>query len=163
MANLSDDLSANFHALGVGVGYYKNLRDLPATVNDVTLLQRTLLDPERCGYRRENVQTLIAKDATLPRMREELARLSWVTGPGSTVIIFFSGHGYRPPRSDSAGYLCLHEADLDHLEETTLSATEFSEAIRALRAERIVVILDCCHANKTAQIKSPGGAQWKSG
>lgn len=161
-----DDLSANFHALAVGVGAYKNqgFRNLPATVQDATLLRDTLLNPERCGYRSENVRILTGSEATLPRMRDELARLTQVSGPGSTVIIFFSGHGWRPhSASGTTGYLCLREADLLDMEGTALSAAEFSDAISALKAERVVVILDCCHASSTAQIKSPGGDQWKSG
>src|SRR5579862_5326343 len=159
----------NFHALVVGVGFYINraFSPLPATINDAEDLYKALLEH---GYHPANVRLLTSEEATLRQMRDELSHLSSIQGGGSTVLIFFSGHGWRPANAadeDShshQGYLCLREADLLDMEGTSLSAEEFSRALCAIKAERIVVILDCCHANGTAQIKLVGSdMRWKSG
>ena len=78
------------HALVVGVG-----ADLPNTVDDATGLAGILRDPARCAYPADQVHLLTGEDATRERILSALDVLARSANSGSTVVVYYSGHGYR--------------------------------------------------------------------
>jgi uncharacterized caspase-like protein len=61
-------------------------------------------------------------------------------------------------------YLCPREADPDDLPNTAISGDEFSAALSAIPARRVLVVLDACHAGGSAELKAANGTlKWKSG
>jgi uncharacterized caspase-like protein len=52
-------------------------------------------------------------------------------------------------------YLCPVEGALDRAKDTLISTDEFSAALRAIRAGRLVVFLDACHAGGVGDTKDP--------
>lgn len=148
MAGFSDG-----YALLIGVG-----GDLPATIRDVTEVGEVLRDPARAGYPAEQVRLVTGEDATRSGILEHLERLRQdvLLTPNATAIIYYSGHGVQlgPPGAGQRYFLVPHGFDLDRPEETGVRDAEFTEAIQALRARRLLVILDCCHAAGLPQLKS---------
>jgi Caspase domain/TIR domain len=137
------------HALVIGISGYPHVRSLPK-VDDAKDIAAVLADPELCDYPAANVQLLEEDRATRRAILDGLSDLARRAGPGSTVFFFFSGHGHQI--DDEAGirrYLlpfdAVHPTDED-LARTAISGAEFTEALRAIPAERLTVILDCCHA-----------------
>ena len=69
------------------------------------------------------------------------------TAADSTVIVFFSGHGYRAAFEQVARYyLVPNGCDRHDLERTAISVDEFSQRLRAIPARKLLVLLDCAHA-----------------
>lgn len=130
------------HACIVGVG-----ADLPNTVTDAQGIADILCDPERCAYVPEQVQLLMAEQATRNRVLAALDQLATATDPEATVLIYFSGHGYQvaSPMGE-AYYLIPHGYEQKKLYQTAISGAEFTAKLKAIPAKKLVVLLDCCHA-----------------
>jgi hypothetical protein len=143
-AAIMTETLSNAYALVVGIALYPSIRKLPYTedANDVAAL---LADVEVCGY--TSVAKLSEAEATRGAILDGLDRLADVP-EGSTVLIYFSGHGAS--LADGA-YLLPYEAvhpEDDDLRRTSISGALLTEKLGkiARRAERLTVILDCCHA-----------------
>ncbi len=135
----------NGYALLVGVGEHTNPDDsLPATVKDVEAIETLLRDQDRCAYLAENVRMLHDAGATKSAILDGLAwlRTCAARDPRATVIVYYSGHGERNEATEDY-YLIPHDG-VDAA--TRLAAQELRAALDAINAERLLVILDCCHA-----------------
>lgn len=147
------------HALVVGIARYKHIRPLPE-VKDAAAIRDALVDPNRCGYRPENVTLLQDEGATLPALRgalRELRERAERTGPESSVFVYFSGHGGRVADGPAAGQYLL-PVEVEYPDDARLAATalpdkEFATALKDVKAQKMLVILDCCHAGGVAQSK----------
>jgi metacaspase-1 len=153
-------------ALLVGVASYARVSPLPECVlNDAQDLATLLQSPARGGYLDTNVELLLDRDATAERFRLGLRRLAEQAHPDDTVVVFFSGHGLRRADGDRPeAYLLPIDYDPRGLARTALSATELTRLLTAIRAKRLVVLLDACHAGGAAQLKTGNAtATFKSG
>jgi hypothetical protein len=140
------------HALLVGVG-----ADLPVTIEDATALADFLEDPARCAYPPRHVSLLTGPDATRDHVLLALDTLAQAAGRDSTVIVYFSGHGYRIASSSHPPefYLMPYGYRTDNLSTTCISGKEFTDKLRSIHAKKLLVLLDCCHAGGMAQPKAP--------
>jgi hypothetical protein len=140
------------HALVVGVG-----ADLPATVDDAVGLADILRDTARCAYPPEQVRLLTGEEAAAGSIHAALEALAESTGPEATVVVYFSGHGYRVTSPTGEFYYLLpYGYDLNRLYQTAISGADFAERLRAIPAQKLVVLLDCCHAGGVGEAKAPG-------
>jgi hypothetical protein len=148
-------LFAGGHAVVIGVG-----ADLPVTVQDAAAVAAQLTAPEWCGYPPEQVRLLTGEGA---RRGEILAALAWLAntaGPDATSIVYFSGHGLMQPDF----YLAPFGFDGRNLADTAISGEEFTESLRAIHTQKLLVLLDCCHAGGQAEAKGlPGQAALPEG
>jgi hypothetical protein len=149
---------SNAHALVVGIANYPNLRPLPEPVlNDARQIHATLIDEGLCAYPVDNVTLLLDEQATQAQLRDALANLARRTDSDSLVFIYLSSHGGRIPNGPLAGeYLLPVDARLrsqQALAETSISGSEFTSALRAVSARKLVVVFDCCHAGGIGQPK----------
>ncbi|HOC20828.1 MAG TPA: caspase family protein [Anaerolineae bacterium] len=121
---------------------------LPDVEKDVTALGEVLRHPERCAYPAANVRTLTGTAATHEGI---LDGLRWIrqrlqTDPEATAVIYYTGHGERDDsRTPAEFYLIPYDTTTD-VQSSALRATEFAAAINAMQPQRLLVILDCCHA-----------------
>ena len=61
-------------------------------------------------------------------------------------------------------YLCPCEADPDNLAHTAIPGGEISDLLAAIPAQKMLIILDACHAGGSADLKAVDGTTvWKSG
>ncbi len=138
------------YAVVVGVG-----ADLPVTIDDATAVANLLGDPSRCAYPTEQVRLLTEENANRTNILSALSWLAETTGEDDTAIVYFSGHGIETPDY----YLIPYGYDLADLEGTTIPGETFTEHLRAIKAKKLLVLLDCCHAGGQAEakgmIKSP--------
>jgi uncharacterized caspase-like protein/CheY-like chemotaxis protein len=148
---IQEPTNMHFYALLIGVANYRHVRPLAKTTNDVDGLFKTLL---KNGYSSENISILKDGDATKNNISQKLDWLASSTKKEDTAIIFFSGHGMRSVGGFSPGeYLCPVEANLDQLKESCISSEEFTTALRAIHADRLVVFLDSCHSGGVGQAR----------
>lgn len=131
------------HALIVGVG---GADDLPDTVTDAKGIAGILTDPGRCAYPKEQVKVLTGPNAGRKSVLKGLDSLAGVP-PNSSVIVYFSGHGVQAGRGKKKTYYLMpHGYDIDNLKDTAISGAEFADKLGNIPAERMLVLLDCCHA-----------------
>lgn len=156
------------HALLVGVASYQKISNLPAAIlNDVNDVAATLSSPEYCAYTPANVVTLLEANATRAAVLKGLDELAARAGPDDTACVFFSGHGAivgNPGNEDSV--LVTVDSDLADIENTSISSNELAAAFAQIKAKRLLVFIDACHAGGAAISKTltdGKGHEFKSG
>jgi hypothetical protein len=152
-------------ALIIGVANYEEVRGLPgAVLNDACDIADLLKSPSHCGYPEQNVAILTDKEATLDGIRKVLADLAAIATADDTVSIFFSGHGARIGKgTDATSALVPYDCKRSNIGGTALGETELSRAIAAIKASRVIIIVDACHAGGTASLKSDLGGDIDEG
>jgi hypothetical protein len=137
------------HALIIGVG-----ADLPTTIDDAQGLADILRDPARCAYPPAQVQVLTGAHATRAHILAALERLAQAAPADATVIVAFSGHGYRVISDAGTAYFLLPFGyDVANLSQTAISGSDFTARLRAIPAQKLVLLLDCCHAGGVGDAK----------
>jgi uncharacterized caspase-like protein len=124
---------------------------LPDIDKDVEALHEVLTHPERCAYPEDHVKVIRGTEATRVGI---LGGLSWLqqriqaaTGDDATVVVYYSGHGWRDETVDPpVSYLVPYDVLEGQVALSALRAADLSAAIAALRPQRLLVALDCCHA-----------------
>ncbi|WP_332737607.1 caspase family protein [Flavihumibacter sp.] len=148
----------NFFALIIGVGG----TDIPETVKDAEAIHNVLTtkgayNPLHTYYLTDHKSTrdniINAFDEIIKKSEETI---------DATVFIYYSGHGQRFPiatSNDYDYYLVTYGGDYNNKEKTMLNGDIFSEKIENIKAKRILVMLDCCHAGgiKKGGLKTKGG------
>lgn len=146
------------YALLIGVGAISKYAEwsLPMTVNDATILKSLLTDPNFCGYP-DNQQHIRLLTDTAATKDSILDGLDWLAtcahnDPAATILFFYSGHGWVDKQT-GAYYLVQNDVSPVKLAETALSAHDITEKLRAIKAQRLLAIFDCCHAQGMATAK----------
>jgi hypothetical protein len=136
------------YALLIGVDQNKvpNLA-LPIVKKDVAKLKEVITHPDRCGYIEENVRLLTGAEATREKILDGLdwlkAKLKADADTNQTAFIYYSGHGHREGSGES--FLIPYDARFP-IRLGGLAAKDFAESIDSIRPRRLLVVLDCCHA-----------------
>jgi hypothetical protein len=81
---------AENHALLIGIGKYKQ-RTLEGPPFDVAALAEMLI--AHYDFPKENIISLVDKEAARSRILDEIQLLTRRTRPGDRIFIYFSGHG----------------------------------------------------------------------
>jgi Caspase domain len=158
------------YALLIGVGECEYSRwSLPITVKDVTAVKEILVDPNLCSYPNEHIRLLCNADATHEGILDGLQWLKEVAGrdPEATIIVYYSGHGWLNP-VDSSYYLIPNDTNPGEISDSALAGAEFTRALQGINSQKLLVILDCCHAEGIAsakgnemEFKLPNGLNFK--
>jgi uncharacterized caspase-like protein len=96
------------------------------------------------GYPEENVITLLNDHASNVDLAKYFEK--WLPNnaeAGSSVFIYFSGHGAPNPRTGDA-FLVPYDGDPSFITETGYSLRRMYDALGKLPAKRIIVALDSC-------------------
>lgn len=164
--------SIDGHALVVGVADYHQINKLPKIVlQDACDVYAALVDPATCAYPKKQVKLLLNEQATRREIQEALASLAAHSGLDSVVFIYVSSHGGRIESGPDAGEYLLpvdtklrsSSGVLQIAPETAISGQEFTEALRAIKAQKILVVFDCCHSGGIGQPKGTTERIFKSG
>ncbi len=140
------------HALIIGVG-----ADLPNTVTDAVGLEKIIKDPARCAYPSNQVHLLTGGKARREDILATLDALAQTVAADATVLVYFSGHGYQVTSPTCEEYYLLpYSYDLARLHQTAISGAEFTACLHAIPAQKLLVLLDCCHAGGLNLPKEPG-------
>jgi hypothetical protein len=126
-------------------------------VDDAEGLAEILQDPERCAYPQSQVHILTGPQATRGGIVAKLDQLARDTTLESTIVFYFSGHGYQVDTSiGQAYYLIPSGYDLSRLKETAISGAELTERLRAILGKKMLLLFDCCHAGGLGVAKDLG-------
>jgi hypothetical protein len=129
------------HALLIQIAQYPTV-PLPE-VSDATDLADVLRDPALCGYPPGQVHVLLDAEATRAGIVAALRDLVATAGEDATLLLYYSGHGGQV---GGATYLLPIDTDLDAIATTALSFDELAKELAGLRARKVLLIFDCCHA-----------------
>lgn len=144
------------HALIVGVAAYKHINRLPAAIlNDVNDIAALLASPAHGGYDPGSVRQLVDAAATRSAVLAGLDDLATRTNEDDAVCVYFSGHGALGggPDADDSSLLMVDYLRTDPA-ATSISAAELSAALHRIKARRLVVFLDACHAAGAGSLKN---------
>jgi Caspase domain len=160
---------ANFkhgYALLIGVGDCKYIQwSLPVTTKDILAVREVLIDPNLCGYHNddEHIRLLCNDTATQAAIMDGLQWLQSIAeqDPEATIIVYYSGHGWLNP-ADGSYYLIPHDVKPTKIADSAVAGSDFMRALQAIKCQKLLVILDCCHAQgvtaaKGAEFKLPNG------
>ena len=141
------------HVLLVGAG-----GDLPDTIQDAAGLGKIFSDPGRCAYPTGQIKLLTGADAGRGAILAALDDLAQQADENATVVVFYSGHGYRVSHPALGGqyYLMPNGYDSSDLPGTAISGKELAEKLAAIPARKLLLLLDCCHAGGVGDAKAPG-------
>jgi hypothetical protein len=142
--------------IGVGQTLYSPW-SLPVTENDAYAFEKFIKDSGRNFYPVQDVSILTNSNATRDNILQKIEWLAQEThkNDNQAVYIYFSGHGFKSNDPISPLYFLIpHDAQPDSLQQTSIKASEFIDAIRKIKTERLVVFLDCCHAEGMASAKN---------
>ena len=141
----------NGYALLIGVN--ENINPtwaLPEVEKDVKGLQNVLIHPERCAYLKENVKVVLGKDSTRQNILEGLnwlgKKINDDKSKNATVVLFYSGHGQKDDSQFPQYYLIPYDVNAKAFKSSALRAGDFADGINALKPQRLLVVLDCCHS-----------------
>ena len=136
-------------AVVIGISDYaqggKSFRDLQFAHRDAMRFYDFLVGP-RGRFASEHVLRLINADATAANVRHALFEFLAKADQDDLVLIYFSGHGVPQPGTDNFFMVC-HDTDSARLASTGFPMWDIDTALRRfIRAERVVVLADACHA-----------------
>jgi uncharacterized caspase-like protein len=147
--------------IGVGESNYKPL-SLAVTVKDTQAIYAALIDPELCAYPddKEHIRVLNNGEATRSAI---IDGLTWLKEKAqadreATVLVYYSGHGWVD-KTDNRYYLLQHDVKPSKLAASALSAEAFTDALREIQSERLLVVIDSCHAAGMATSKDADAVQ----
>ena len=144
------------NALVIGIANYPRVRKLSEVVlKDAKDIAAMLASANYCGYDPAKITLLLDGQATAHGIRHGLRQLAGATGPEDTAVIFFSGHGGRVRNSPDTGtYLIPFDCDPSRLEKTAIGNKELTGLISDIKAGKVVVLLDACHAAGAGELKA---------
>jgi uncharacterized caspase-like protein len=147
---------SNGYALLIGVDEnYVEKWALPDVKKDITALSKVLIHTERCAYPADNVKVIAGQAATRQGILEGLewlqACLKADTSCNATTVIYYSGHGWRDDAGASSEfYLIPYDMRENQIRSRALRTVDFGGAVAELKPQRLLVVLDCCHAGGMA-------------
>jgi Caspase domain len=142
------------HALLIGVSKFADTRlaRLNAPENDVIALRGILRDSSRGGF--DSVELSLNEDFLA--VRDHLSRLFHDRAPDDLLLLYYSGHGILG--HGNRLYLATAGSNLDRPGDRSVSSREVRDYLDESRAERKVVVLDCCHSGAFAQGAKTAGS-----
>ncbi len=148
------------HALLIGVGTHQHHPgiDVPITVKDAQAIANVLQDSNSCGYPLEQVKLLYDQQTTKAGILTALDELSSVD-KNATVFFFFCGHGALG--TDGNYYLVTYDARVEHgrvVANSGVSEGELLAKLRAIPAQRVLMIFNACHAGNISPTLELSGA-----
>lgn len=135
---------ASSRAVLIGSSDYGNLTPLPSVMANLDDLRDALANEDIWGLPPGNV-TLLRNPTHDDTVYDDLRNAARLVEPDGLLLFYFAGHGliYRGDLR-----LGLPGADPSHPDERTLDYAKLRETTALCRANRRVIILDCCFAGR---------------
>ena len=147
-------------AVVIGISRYahggKAFPQLKYAARDARAFCEFLRSDRSGGFPPERILCLTDEQATVAQVRHALFEFLARADKDDLVMIFFSGHGMPQPGTDNFFMLC-HDTQPDRMASTSFPMWDIDTALRRfVRAQRVVVFADACHAGA---ISSPVGTR----
>jgi len=143
------DVFANGYAVVIGVDENQIERfALPTVAKDVQAVYDVLIHPERCAYKAENVKFVKGSESTRKNILDSLFWLQEQAeaDKNATAVVYYSGHGMEDKDAGQYYLIPYDIRSIGRLRADAIKAEELTAEISTIAAQRLLVILDCCHA-----------------
>ncbi len=145
-------------ALLIGVGTYRHAPwlDVPICAADARAVAAVLRDPDYCGYPADRVSVVHDASASRDGVLAALDDLAAQAGEDDTVLLFFCGHGGYG--DDGEYYLTTHDTRIHNGKVASgsgLRDSELLERLRAVKAKRLLLLVNACHAGALSPTLGP--------
>ncbi|RKE22350.1 caspase domain-containing protein [Streptomyces sp. TLI_171] len=150
MSTLPDPAASR--AVLIGGSGYLNLDQLPAVAANLRDLSAVPRDATVWGLPEQHC-LLVEDPADVAAMLDPVHRAA--AEATDTLLVYFSGHGLRDAESADL-YLAL-TGSRENVGYTAVAYQHVRAAVRASRAERRIVVLDCCFSGRAARTMGGGG------
>lgn len=137
-------------ALTIGISQYKNAKiNLKWADRDAQQLGATLRRQSTL-YGAVEAKTLTNEAATRDAVKAALDELVAKTSRHDTVLVSFSGHGWRS--DERTFFFATHEIDTKNITQSALPWRDVVERLTKLseKSKRVIVLLDACHSGSAA-------------
>jgi WD40 repeat protein len=136
---------SKLYLLSVGVSKYQTpeWNTLQYADADARAFAETFARQQRDEYAGIATQVLVNEEATVSRLKFALRDLKDRATEADVVTIFVAGHGVE--RGGEYYFLC-HDTQEADLALTALSGEDFVSLLREVRAKRVLLFVDTCHA-----------------
>ena len=138
----------NMVAVVVGISKYKfegegtpKLRNLRFAAADADALASHLVSS---GF--NAVDLLTNEKATSVAVRRAINQRVLTASEDDFVLLFWAGHGCADRKNPQNLYLLTHDADPSDLASTAYAMTDFRKEISAIKAQRLMVVIDTCYS-----------------
>lgn len=144
----------NGHALLISVGTYQHMpsMNIPVVTHDAEALAAVLRDRGYCGYPDAQITHLSDKTAMRANILAALEKLASLD-EDATILLFYCGHGVIG--NDGNYCLTTHDTRKDAervLTETAVSDQELLARLRAIKAKRLLLIVNACHSGEISPV-----------
>src|SRR5437763_16032879 len=135
------------HALLIGVSEFadERLAQLNAASNDELALRGILQVSSRGNF--DSVELSLNEDFLA--VRDHLSSFFHDRAPDDVLLLYYSGHGILS--RGNRLFLATSGSNLDTPRTRSVSAQEVRDFIEDSRAQRQIVVLDCCHSGAFAE------------
>ncbi len=136
----------NTHALIIGIGQRPqgDSTAMAITAQDAQKISDEL--QKRVKIPQNNITCLskeqTSKQGILNALDNLIARTA--TKAADMVWVYFSGHGYRS--KEAKHYLICHDTTEADWQTTALAGSDFVAKLQQIKAGKMLLLLDCCHA-----------------
>lgn len=138
------------HFLGIGCNQYKNYPNLRFAEQDARAMQQAIEGLNGKCSRFES-QSLLGNTVTAKSVLRAIGDLKDRTAETEgedTVVISFAGHGVQGKRGL---YLAVADSNPKNLQGTAVNWTDIAKIVADIRAHRVIVLIDACHAGNFAE------------
>ena len=147
-------------AVVIGVGKYahsgKAFQNLKYADRDAKAFSGFLQTEQGGNFQPDHICCLTNEKATVENVRHAMFEFLAKADKDDLAVIFFSGHG-MPQGGGRNFFMLCHDTRPDRLASTSFPMWDIDTALRKfVRAERVVVFADACHAGA---ISTPTGAK----
>lgn len=144
---------AGVFVLAVGINAYKEQQlALHSAKNDAEAIADFLKKKGESIFASQTVTTLFDQDATKDKIIQAMQAIKDSARPEDVVMVFLSGHGDIDPNDGQYHFIPQDfstQGQIETMYKTYgLSAAIIGDFIKAIKARKILVMLDTCHSGK---------------
>ncbi|MFE5029242.1 caspase domain-containing protein [Streptomyces sp. NPDC056656] len=132
----------------IGASRYTHLESLPAVANNLTALAQELSGPRSWGLS-DGRCIVVAEPVSAPQVLDVVESAAAMAT--DTLLVYYAGHGLQT--QDGELYLSV-SGSVPQRADTGLQYDHLRKMLLRSRAERHVVVLDCCFSGKALGVMS---------
>lgn len=144
--------------LAIGINQFQDakVRGLSYCEKDAAAVAALFQDPLHAGYDSIEVVTLLGAQATRQAVDQAMQAIARNAQSQDTVVLFFASHGIQ---QGGTSYWVLHDTRVDMnaydndtvriVPDTALSQDRIQANLNAIKARRLVTLVDCCFSAGT--------------